>query len=384
MNKVLYITLLIALASNSYSADVRKCVRGYAMVIKDHHLYLQRQTGDFPAGTNRYNDLVTTANMFNALDTTLKVTIGGERSAPERSDDGHNMISYNYYDTNWVGYASWWVHHHCKESRNFPKVGVSSVDIRINNKYYLYTGHGNQLNLKQYEFLYGQPLMATVAHEIGHVIMFNHDDRYPSIMNTTFPMGGPAGHEVGLHYDEINAIRQHYDRGSKPELKDLKAVGYRYNGQPDNYEIVEEGVAQTKSCKVGDRMELSWGAENLFRYDPGDVNVSWYLSTDDYITRSDRRLTGNSRITNWSGGRKYGTTAAHIPSGTPAGTYWLGFFVDSDNEITNERENNNGMAVRQINVKTQYASCNEPASPTPPPPPPPPIDPCFKQGYICP
>ena len=119
-----------------------------------------------------------------------------------------------------------------------------------------------------------------------------------------------------------------------------------YNGLPDLTLFSSDSTNNAKSYNSSTQ-ELSLKVHVVNDGDAasGSYKVGWYLSENTYITRHDNLIAHNSGSWLNSGAYRAHTDtfdldlyAAHIPS---ADTFYVGFIIDSWNEVEEAKENNN-------------------------------------------
>jgi subtilase family serine protease len=83
---------------------------------------------------------------------------------------------------------------------------------------------------------------------------------------------------------------------------------------------------------------------------PGSFRVGIYLSKDPVITTSDTLLGYTSVNALPAGSQQAITSSVKIPSGSAAGTYYIGAIGDYTNAVAESDETNNALAGNQIGI----------------------------------
>ncbi len=74
-------------------------------------------------------------------------------------------------------------------------------------------------------------------------------------------------------------------------------------------------------------------------------DISFYISTNDYISTQDTLLGTSTGAWADAGAAGIFSHSVYIPTNISAGTYYLGFIVDSSNSNSESNENNNYMEM---------------------------------------
>ena len=74
-------------------------------------------------------------------------------------------------------------------------------------------------------------------------------------------------------------------------------------------------------------------------------NIGFYLSSNDFISTSDRLLGTNTGASASAGGLLTFTRSLYIPADIAPGTYYLGFLVDNNSAVGEANEGNNSQPM---------------------------------------
>lgn len=91
----------------------------------------------------------------------------------------------------------------------------------------------------------------------------------------------------------------------------------------------------------GGPLTVSSTVENITGFYSGDTKINYYLSIDTFILPDDIFFGYDDVRALGGGSSTFGQKICIIPSGTPAGYYYVGAIVDPDNLVVEKDENNN-------------------------------------------
>jgi hypothetical protein len=142
------------------------------------------------------------------------------------------------------------------------------------------------------------------------------------------------------------------DQDSLPDIvspSEIGSVAVLINGgngqpgpgaQPDLIVSTFEGPA---TAITGKKVTFSYAVQNQGTVDAGRFKVDFFLSTDNGITREDRRLAGKSFSRGLPAGGSTGSTSLSItiPRDAVPGSYFIGAIVDPENVVSESDESNN-------------------------------------------
>ncbi len=163
----------------------------------------------------------------------------------------------------------------------------------------------------------------------------------------------PSGTTPGTYY--LGYFMDH-DDGVTESLESNNTMSFIITvvAQPTGPDLVATQLTPVSSTTVvsGETIEVSYARDNQGDTASGTFTHGFYLSTNDTITTyADTELYSNSGMPSMAAGASAGpyNRTLTIPSGTTAGTYYIGYFVDSHAEVTESIEDNNTIAL-QITV----------------------------------
>jgi len=197
--------------------------------------------------------------------------------------------------------------------------------------------------------------MLASMHEFGHVLGLsqqsstsgdNHENRVLNLMMTSYPAGAWFGNTQWrtVHAeDRLGLSFLQPGSGSSREIAITQwenaggGNSRRVQGCSGNFALFGLGT-----IKAGNPANIQFTMENLGTTRE-DLTAGFYLSTNDFISTSDRLIgTGSG----WMDPGFTGTftISVTIPADVAEGTYWLGTYLDQDNRIPEQWEFNNAVS----------------------------------------
>jgi hypothetical protein len=183
----------------------------------------------------------------------------------------------------------------------------------------------------------------TVAvHEFGHALGLKHEDDVLETMNSFYPNGGPASYSklsIPLA-DSRQGLRFLYPQGGTAKA-DLVALNFKRTGAGSS-----ALVSGPTSAPNGSYVTIQCTFQNIGSASSGEFNIGFYLSTNDFITTSDRLLGTNYGAWASAGATVTFTRTLYIPADVAPGVYRLGLLLDKDGDVDewNNSASNNGLA----------------------------------------
>lgn len=298
------------------------------------NLYIS--TTSFPAGSSwdaRLQNAMWHWN--NVKGSRFNFYVGRDTDGTHRSGNGKNEV---YLDNGLTGstLAVTRVRYHCYWFFGWHK-GIDETDIGFNNNKSWSTSPINYSSL-------GSPINfeSVALHEQGHALGLDHENRWMATLNANYPNSGPLGHwkEWDPLADDREGARYLYPDSTTET--DVAGSAFKWTGS-GNSGLVSSPSSATRGSSVS--IEFTFANQST---STKNFNIGFYLSTNDYISTGDRLLGTNSA---WGSAGYMGTftRTLTIPSSISPGTYYLGFIVDYDQNVTEANEGNNYMEMpRQI------------------------------------
>jgi len=167
----------------------------------------------------------------------------------------------------------------------------------------------------------------------------------------TIPGGTSDGtYYLGMIIDSADAIT---------ETNETNNVGWsqiEVDTTPTTIDLVADSVTTgVSSVAAGDNIQVAYAGHATGNGTiSGNFSLGLYLSTDAQVTPIDLLLA--QRVGAWAttGGDSFGEAAytVNIPSGTAAGTYYLGFWIDDTGAVSESNESNNMAMHHPLTVTT--------------------------------
>ncbi len=207
-----------------------------------------------------------------------------------------------------------------------------------------------------------RPFQTTAIHELGHAAGLLHTSGVYNIMGADwthiFSNGRTAKSYVGE--DAVNGVVSMYGLASVI-VDDVSVTHWRHNGNQGLYsthgrtrlfdndgQVLNSYLHEGEPVFLvsrGERVQPEFTYENNGAYRQAGINLDFYISTNDYISRYDRKI-GDDLI---QLGRDIPLTRAtlvQIPYDLTSGKiYYLGVLMDGSNNISEIREDNNATYI---------------------------------------
>jgi CARDB len=206
----------------------------------------------------------------------------------------------------------------------------------------------------------GRALQTTGAHEFGHGLILNHVNTEYNIMGNDFEHIHVNGWTATAYPGEDAGDGAAFLYGLRPgPFEDLGVVHWKYSGASGEYSDHTRTVIYDASGfvlpavfmynEIGYTVSPGQTVQAEFTYENNGANtkytdVGYYLSTDEYVSTSDRFLTWTS-FSLTRGDVLTTTYTLTIPSDLPPGDYWLGAIIDDLNTIPENTEVNNATYI---------------------------------------
>lgn len=241
---------------------------------------------------------------------------------------------------------------------------IIEADVAFSTTAPLYRGERKE-ELIRYGGEY-KSMTSNALHEFGHVLGLDHTiDTYSLMGNNQRHLntnGDYARAYVGE--DATNGAHNLYGTRYMFKNRDVAVSHWKHDlDDPDDgeysnhtrtviYDKNDNVVTRSSGAyqvKRGETYKVEFTYENLTYYDV-DVNVGFYISTNDNITKSDRLVKTHNGMNLVMNKVYTRSIEVKIPSDLSGNTdYFIGAIVDYDDQITPEVEGNNAAYV-EINT----------------------------------
>lgn len=290
-------------------------------------------TTSFPAGSSWDSRLQNAMwHWNNVKGSDFNFYVGRDTDGSHSSSNGRNEV---YLDNSLSGaLAVTLKRYHCYWFFGYH-YGIDETDIAFNNNYSWSTSSYN----------YGTPtgspynVEGVALHELGHALGLNHEDRWMATMNSYYPASGPFGYykEWDPFGDDRLGLRFLYPDSTTET--DIAASPLKRTGTGSS-----SLVSSPSSAARGSYVTIQFTFSNLSTA-TRTFDIAFYLSTNNYISSFDTLLGTNYGA--WGSAGYTGTFSRTlwIPSSTTPGTYYLGFIVDDNFDLTENNENNNSQPM---------------------------------------
>jgi hypothetical protein len=325
----------------------------------NHKVTMKLNTVSFPEGGSFRASAVKSMQKWNDVPANIElVPISKTASSVSTSDSDNDVffssslfsqddstlgITLSRWDCSYIDYGF---------GRHWGDVNMNSADVYFNTNYSWTTQTSNELKTAITPYWSnGKKVFnfeSVAIHEFGHALGFNHENRIFSNMNSHYPNGGPQGRVQGVHMEDTQGLIYLY--GTAGQRLDVASFGVSVTNNSSNQSVdTPLNSFSTAYVAPGGSLKMRFGVQNTGNVPASNVQVHWYLSTNNYVSTGDIKLpayTSYSTLSTWGQHEVTNT----IPSNLATGTYYLGFIVDPYNTITEADENNNSMVVRKVVV----------------------------------
>ena len=277
----------------------------------------------------------------------------GEKHVGRVNGENEIWFSKNYNDLHGGKAAVCWARWNCNGGNHKLK----ETDV-IFNADVPYSKSTTQSNKMPYGGPY-RPWGNTALHEFGHALGLYHVNYTYNIMGRDrehiHANAGQVRHYAGE--DAGNGAVHLYGATQTIHRNDLGVTHWKYGSAYNEYSIHipcriynTDGTAVAREdfngfkrykVKTGHAYKVQFTYENNGYYDKSDINVAYYISTNDNITTNDTQI--HTRTMSLNRNKAYtGTRTVTIPSIPMRGTTcYLGVIVDYTDNITEYCETNN-------------------------------------------
>lgn len=258
--------------------------------------------------------------------------VGRDTDGSSNPDNGRNEVYFNAAHAG-TALAVTRMRYHCYWFFGTHR-GIDETDIAFNTSLAWNTGAVNYGAL-------GSPFHfeSVALHELGHALGLMHSDGVLATMNSFYPAGGSMGNhkEIDPLPDDRRGIRSLY-----PDFTtevDVAGSAFKRTGSGSS------GVVSSPSWAYrGNTVNIEVTIANLGTASRS-FNIGFYLSSNDFISTSDRLLGTNFGASLSAGGLLTFTRTLTIPANVAPGTYTLGFLVDNNGAVAEANEGNNGQPM---------------------------------------
>ena len=169
-------------------------------------------------------------------------------------------------------------------------------------------------------------------HELIHGTGFGHENNVIAVMNEKYSNGGTVGyqHLATPYADDVSGVKRVYN-------KDASGIQPRHDVHVSKFKKVpsfDQAVlnrvkrasnnAEVTTLFRGQAYFVDYLVENVGTFDEQNIDLSFYLSNDGYITTSDFRVGG--LVLNMDARTSRQSSAyVTIPADAPTGSLYLGY-----------------------------------------------------------
>ncbi len=210
-----------------------------------------------------------------------------------------------------------------------------------------------------------RPGQTTLVHELGHALGLGHEADVYNIMGTDWTHIHVNGSTAQAYLGEDASAGLVELYGEYEAYEDLSVSHWRRTGSSGGYSshsrnrILTSGGSDMTAYTCSNepcyylRKGTTYRPEVTFENNGGDIqatNISYRLSTNDYISTYDTEIYSLDAIYWWPDEPYMATHSMTIPSGTATGWYWLGVITDVDGTLSEVREDNNATYIAKVYI----------------------------------
>ena len=377
MNRIIFflpISLLIS-ASNAMAASFKKCDGDSSKKQKWNvdQIRVEINTTSYPENwRTRIKDAIRIVNT-NPSPFWINTV---ERGGGVGRHNGQNEIYYAHIDK--LGLASTWSY--CYWLPIFGwEWGIDEVDVILDASPTSLNGtpypDWTLSELKSRNWKYGgskNMAESVFVHEFGHLLGLKHVNSEYNIMGDAEDHMITQNGKTRSYFGEDASwgARQLYGTQSSA-FRDLSVSHFRYTGVDGEYSEHERTRALENSSgswveapkygrnpdrsvneliygvDLGDRIRFEYTVENNGKQTENNVRGGIYISTNDWISTSDRRISTHTWSSIAAQGAAYTFTyEITIPNDLDQQrVYWVGYIIDDNNRVPEKIGNNNAAYV---------------------------------------
>lgn len=329
----LYLAALFAVLAGSANASSWRTCNGNPIKWNGSRANMYISTTSFPAGSTWDSRLQNAMwHWNNVKGSGFNFYVGRDTDGKHSRTNGVNEIYFSSADTG-SALAVTLTRYHCYWLFGW-NYGTDETDIAFNTNYSWSTGALNYSSL-------GSPYSfeGVALHELGHSLGLGHEDRWMATMNSYYPNSGPFGYykEWDPSGDDRTGARILYPDGTGET--DVAGSAFRRTGTGTS-----STVTSPASAARGSYATLQFTFSNLSTATK-TFNIGFYLSSNDFISTSDRLLGTNTGAWGSAGATGTFTRTLYIPTNITPGTYYLGFLIDPTNAMGEANESNNSQPM---------------------------------------
>ena len=368
MTKKIIASLLASLAvlvGIAHASSWRVCNDSKKIKWDSNSTSARINTGSFPAGAAL--EVVQRAiNVTNANPSKFTINHRTETGGVG-GDNGQNEIYVD--DISPPGQAQSW--YHCYWFFG-TRAGLDEVDIVLAPDRSWTTSRN-----KNHHFPYGgtrNPIEAVMVHEAGHYLGLMHVNTEYNIMGDSWKHHHTNGSTTKSYFGEDasrGAIHMYGAQNSR--FEDLSASHWRYIGTSGEYSdhdrtrmFASNGTTVLPLHEIegelgfmvnrGANVRAEFTIENNGKNTQRNVRYGIYISSNDYISRFDRRVRTGGWTSIGPGNVSTQKFSFRVPSDLrPGGNYWVGIRVD-DTNIVSETTGLNNVAYIPIFIRCSTRS----------------------------